>query len=114
MSARCAVVSRGLPVVADEGSLPRALTRHVATCLSCQAETARYRKLNRALGALASEVEPAPAGMVGAVLRVLERETPAKPANVRPDRIAAAAGAVAATAAGLVAVALWRRVRQAS
>lgn len=114
MSALCAVVSRGLPLVGDEGSLPPALSRHVAKCLTCQAETARYHKLGRALGALASQVEPAPAGMVGAVRRVLEREALGKPASARPDRIAAAAGAVAATTAGVVAVALWRRARQAS
>lgn len=114
MSAPCAVVSRRLPLVGDEGSLPPGLDRHVAKCLTCQAETARYRKLGRALGALASTVEPAPPGMVGAVRRVLEREALGMPVSSRSDRITAAAGAVAATAAGVVAVALWRRARQAS
>jgi anti-sigma factor RsiW len=46
--------------------------RHLSTCLRCQAELARYRKLVRALRGLRSEVfDPGP-GLVADVLASLE------------------------------------------
>ncbi|MDP8986956.1 MAG: hypothetical protein M3N11_01200 [Actinomycetota bacterium] len=46
--------------------------RHVETCLRCQAELARYRKLVRALRALRSDLlEPGP-GLVADVMACLE------------------------------------------
>jgi len=69
----CLEVAAALPGILDGASTaPAPLVGHVETCLGCQAELARYRKLVRLLHQLrSSEVEP-PAGLVGEVLGALE------------------------------------------
>ena len=97
--------------------LDRRVSRHVGTCLRCQAELAQYRRLLRTLRQLRDEPIAAPADLprlVGARLDGLL-------ADGRPGpwaRRVAYAGAVAATAAGAAgAIALVatrsRRVRLA-
>ncbi len=109
-SVSCSEVAVQLPRILDDG-LPASapLVAHVETCLSCQAELARYRKLIRLLHQLAAtEVDPPP-GLVADVLEVVG--TAAKRRMVRSvltGRSLAYAGAVVAAggaAAGLVALA---------
>ncbi|MBW3574029.1 MAG: hypothetical protein KY450_04060 [Actinobacteria bacterium] len=55
-----------------EGRDDRRARHHIETCLRCQAEAARYRKLVRALQALRSDVfDPGP-GLVADVMAALE------------------------------------------
>lgn len=95
-----------------EAGLPERLDRHVATCLSCQAELARYGKLRRSLAAMAEVVEPAPQSVVSTVADEISREEEipvGRERSLHLARAAAAAGAVAAATAG--AVAIWRQSR---
>jgi hypothetical protein len=106
----CAEVVSELPRILDEGFPAAApLVSHVETCLRCQAELARYRRLVRLLHQLATtEVEPPP-GLVADVLSVVG--TVARRRMIRSlldGRRLAYAGAVVAAggaAAGLVALA---------
>ena len=96
--------------------LVRILARtHTASCLSCQAELARYGKLRRRLAAMAEEVVPAPGPIAAAV--AAEIATDAPPQSVKtmasPGAVIAAASAVTAAAAGAVVVAVWRRTHPA-
>ncbi len=114
MSALCLVVAQRVPLTGPDGSFGATLDAHVAECLACQAEAARYRKLVRALAALADDLEPAPAGLATAVDAALDAADGRRRPPVTLGRVAAATGAVAATAAGVLAVALWRRARHAA
>jgi hypothetical protein len=89
--------SAGGPALADDRA-----REHAETCLRCQAELVRYRKLVRALQSLRAElVEPSP-GLLGDVLDVLEAagERHALRSLVRGRRVAFAGAGVAATLAG--------------
>jgi anti-sigma factor RsiW len=78
---------------------------HIASCLRCQAEAARYRTLRRHLAELRNETVQAPPGFVPLVVSGLgtEADVPRKPGGIE----AAVAAAGLAAVAG--AVALWRR-----
>lgn len=74
MPLRCDDVAESLPSILDGGpSASPSVVAHVQTCLRCQAELARYRKLLRLLCQLRSyRVEP-PAGVVTEALEALEQ-----------------------------------------
>lgn len=113
MNATCRIVQTLAPSYGDR-ALSTPLHRHVGTCLSCQAEIARYGKLRRQLSALAGQTVAAPEPMVATVAAAIASPQPAVLAGDGPGHtgtIMAAAGAVAAAAAGAVAVALWRNSR---
>jgi hypothetical protein len=106
----CAEVVTELPRILD-GGVPAAapLVSHVETCLSCQAELARYRRLVRLLHQLAiTEIEPPP-GVVADVLSVVGTVAQRRMIrSVLTGRSLAYAGAVVAAggaAAGLVVLA---------
>ncbi len=87
---------------------------HVSACLTCQAELARYGRLQRQLASLADVVSPAPEPLAAAVAGAIAASSePSEPDRgiAHPARVAAAAGAVVAAAAGAVAVAVWRHSR---
>ncbi len=88
--------------------------RHASSCLRCQAEAARRRRLIRELRALRDIVETAPEGLVPTVEfgieRAPERTGPVQAAVLR----LATAGAVAATAAGAAVLVVWRRTHSAA
>lgn len=110
MKPTCLLVRFAAPS-ADLSSLSQRIERHIESCLSCQAEMARYGKLRRQLASLAEVVEEAPAPLVNAVEQAIASGKPATDpdfARSHPARIVAAAGAVVAAAAGAVAVAMWR------
>ncbi|MBX3287021.1 MAG: hypothetical protein KF703_16865 [Actinobacteria bacterium] len=94
-----------LPALAGvvDGSLrlDRADRRHVETCLRCQAELARYRRLLRIMATLGPQVAPPPPGLLGDVLASLEAasERGAARASLTARRAAYLGGIAAATAA---------------
>jgi len=115
MKTTCLVV-RSLAPSAETSVLAGRLEAHIATCLSCQAETARYGKLRRQLASLADATLDAPPRLVSAVGDAISRGDSAADAGVRqshPARVAAAAGGLVAAAAGAVAVAVWRHSKAA-
>ena len=115
MKGMCLIVQSVAPST-DSPGLPGRLSSHVATCLSCQAEMARYRKLRRQLAALAAVTEPAPRPLAAAVADAVTTDTAkrGKPAHGQGRaRLAAAAGAVAAATAGVV-VAVRRQSKAAT
>jgi hypothetical protein len=70
---QCDEVARRLPAVV-EGNVPVDLwmQRHIESCLRCQAELARYRKMLRGLQLLRTRyLEPAP-GLLAATLAAIE------------------------------------------
>ncbi len=92
------------------------LDKHVSSCLSCQAEMARYGRLRRQLASLSEVVVEAPEPLAAAVTAAIASgEAPIEPTRgiAHPARVAAAASAVVAAAAGAVAVAVWRHSRVA-
>ncbi len=113
MNATCRLVARRLSLQGGD-TLGGALDGHVATCLTCQAEAARYRKLAKALAALTVDLVAAPEGFAASVDLAIDRADVATVQRVqgRLGKVAAATGAVAA--AGVVAVALWRRSHYAA
>ena len=115
MRATCRVVAMRLPGVDDATELGPRLSGHVATCLQCQAEAARYRSLHRRLGALENTTYPAPDGFVRSVMRRLSEPiaaaVPTRRRHLVPSRAtiaAAATGAAVVATAGTVAVVLRR------
>ena len=120
MSTNCTIVRLRLPGVDSVDDLGDRLTRHVETCLTCQAEVARYRTLNRRLGALADETIAAPSTLLPSVTLRIEypetEETSDRSVIVRRAAIAisAAAGAAVAATAGTVIVIGLRRSHHAA
>lgn len=112
MRASCVATRIGLTFVDPGASLPTPLEGHLATCLRCQAERARQRRLERELAGLRHRVIPAPV-TVGASRVVVVDDDLREPAQRRLGHgaIGALAG-VAAVAAGGAAYAAWRMVRR--
>lgn len=110
---RCEDVARALPALVDEEITDSEIEAHVATCLRCQAELARYRRVLRGLHELRTRyLEPAP-GLLPQTLAALEAagERSAVRALVTGRRLAYA-GAGVALAAGAAAVILARSRRR--
>ncbi|MDF1596600.1 MAG: hypothetical protein P1T08_10995 [Acidimicrobiia bacterium] len=80
--------------------------RHAAACLSCQAEIARYRAIDRAFIALQQEVAIAPPGLVSKIMAGLDR--PPIPWFRRPGTVSVSAMSAVAVAT-TVALAIRRR-----
>lgn len=113
MKPTCRVV-RSIAPSTDVAGLSRILDSHVGTCLSCQAEMARYGKLRRQLASLAEVTVEAPPPLVAAVQEAISSGHELEATEMgegHPARVAAAAGALVAAAAGAVAVAMWRYSR---
>jgi hypothetical protein len=104
---RCDEVARILPEAVDNGAaVELSVQRHIETCLRCQAELARYRRMLRGLQLLRTRyLEPAP-GMLAQTLAALEAagEREARRAILNGRRLAYV-GAIggAAVAAGTAA-----------
>jgi anti-sigma factor RsiW len=118
---RCEEISPVLSGVVD-GSvvLDRRATRHVESCLHCQAELVQYRKLLRALQSLRTDVlEPSPGLLTDILVRLEEAgERSAVRSMLTGRRVAyvgalAAATAAAGAAGAIVLVSRSRRLRLA-
>ena len=114
MSLLCHVVAGRLVKAEPDTPLGRPFDGHVSGCLTCQAEAARYRKLCRSLASLADRAEQPPVDFAADVAAALGTEEEATGRATRVGRAAATTGAIAATAAGVIAVAIWRRARHAA
>lgn len=115
MKTSCRMI-RSVAPSTDIAGLSKVLNSHVGSCLSCQAEMARYGKLRRQLASLADVAVAAPEPLVATVEAAIGvgQEPVGEPGdNAHPARVVAAAGALVAAAAGTVAVAVWRHSRPA-
>ena len=72
---QCDDVARLLPAAVDgDAAVDHSMQRHIESCLRCQAELARYRKMLRGLQLLRTRyLEPAP-GLFAATLAAIEAE----------------------------------------
>jgi anti-sigma factor RsiW len=114
---RCEEVALLLPEAVD-GNEPVALPvrRHIESCLRCQAELARYRRMLRSLQLLRTQfLEPSP-GLLTSTLAAIEAASERRAVrSILTGRRLAYAGAVggALAAAGATATAvLVRRARR--
>jgi hypothetical protein len=116
---RCEEVARLLPEAVDaETSVHPAVHGHIESCLRCQAELARYRRMLRALQALRLRyLEPDPGLLAQTLLALSEEGEQRALRSLLSSRRLAYAGAIggAAVAAGAttVAVLLARSRRRA-
>ena len=117
---RCEEVALLLPATLD-GDAPAALPvqRHVESCLRCQAELARYRRMLRGLQLLRTQyLEPAP-GMLSQTLAAIgaaseQRAIRSVLSGRRLAYVGAIGGAVAAAGATTAAVLVARARRRAT
>lgn len=114
MKAACLFV-RSLATTTEGAPPGGTLGTHVARCLSCQAELARYRRLRRQLGSLAEVVEPVPLLPAATIEHEMSTGSAGDTPSKRSPQVgrAAAGGAVAAAAAGAAAVIMWRHSKAA-
>jgi anti-sigma factor RsiW len=117
---RCEEVALLLPAAVD-GAEPAALPvqRHIESCLRCQAEVARYRRMLRGLHLLRTQyLEPMPGLLTQTLAAIGEAsERRAIRSALTGKRVAyagAIAGALAAAGATTAAVILARAKRRAS
>lgn len=114
---RCDEVAAMLPALVDGDARNLAVERHVESCLRCQAELARYRRLLRTLQQLRTRyLEPAPGSLAETLValeEVAERRVIRSALSGR--RLAyAGAGTAVATAAATAAVLIARSRRRGS
>lgn len=111
---RCERIAAAMPALVDEATaLDPEDAAHVETCLRCQAELARYRKMLRGLHQLRARfLEPAP-GAIAGTLAALEAEGERRALrsvlNGRRLAYAGAIGGALAAGAAATAVLLARR-----
>jgi anti-sigma factor RsiW len=116
---QCDEVARVLPEAVDGGAaMDPSVQRHIETCLRCQAELARYRKMLRGLQLLRTRyLEPAP-GLLAQTLAAIEEagERQMVRSLVSGRRLAyagALGGAAVAAGAAATAVIVHRSRRRA-
>ena len=116
MKLMCRAVNMTLASLDADTELVEPLASHLESCLRCQAEAARYRSLQRSLVGLSNQIETAPAGFAADVETQITKSggTVSLRTPVRFGRLVGAAGAVAAAAAGTVAMVRWMRTRSAA
>lgn len=113
---RCDEVATLLSEIVDSPERHLGVERHVETCLRCQAEMARYRRLLRALHQLrTSYLEPAPgylAGTLAALEEAAERRIVRSLLSGRRLAYAGAIGGAALAATAATAAVLIARSRR--
>lgn len=120
MSTSCTIVRLRLPGVDSVDDLGERLAGHVGTCLTCQAEAARYRTLRHHLGGLSTAAFRAPSALVPSVTYRIDHlddeEINDRSVVMRRAAIAvsAAAGAAVAATAGTIIVIGLRRGHHAA
>jgi hypothetical protein len=108
-------VAEVLPRLLEEpGRGERHVRRHVQACLRCQAELARYRRLQRLLGQMRTEQPPPPPGALRSALAAIEDRAALEAARTaRRARRLAVAGAGALLAGATTAAVIAGRGRSA-
>lgn len=114
---RCDRVARELPAFVDaDAPVDPGVARHVESCLRCQAEVIRYRRMLRGLQLLRTQyLEPAPGVLAQTLAAVAAANEQRVARSVLTGRRIAYAGAIggAVAAAGAAATAvIVHRVRQ--
>jgi anti-sigma factor RsiW len=114
---QCDEVALALPEMLDGGPVDSDLQTHIESCLRCQAELARYRRMLRALQQLRTRfLEPSP-GLLAQTLVALEEEGERHAIRSllsgRRLAYAGAIGGAVATAATAAAVLVVRSRRRA-
>lgn len=113
--AECAIAAEWLPALAtgDAEAGPR-VERHVTTCLRCQADMARYRRLRRTLrGWSEAGIEPGP-DVLPAILASLERAGGRRVPVTAGRRTVYVGGVAVATAGAAAGVLVWVNRRRPS
>lgn len=101
----------GAVALAGLGGAPRPfVTRHVASCLRCQAEQARRARLQRLLAQLRTEQAGLPAGVLSNVLDAIGAAAEAERATGGPGRPWRATLAGGALGGAVVVLALRSRL----
>jgi anti-sigma factor RsiW len=114
---QCDDVARILPEAVDGGAaVELSVQRHIDSCLRCQAELARYRKMLRGLHLLRTRyLEPAP-GLLAQTLAAIEvageREARRAILNGRRIAYASAIGGAAVAAGAAATVVIVHRSRR--
>ena len=118
MSMQCDDVAQLLPEAVESGAaVELSVQRHIESCLRCQAELARYRRMLRGLQLLRTQYfEPTP-GMLAATLASITAASERRAVNsvLTKRRLAyagAVAGAVAAAGTTTAALLLARAKRR--
>jgi len=98
-------VAKALPRVLDgTRRADRPVVRHVETCLRCQAEMAKYRRMLRLLEQLRAQHPPMPPGVLGSFLATLEERAGQEAVRSALDgRRVVLVGGVAVVAVGTAA-----------
>lgn len=118
MPTQCDEIAILLPQVVDSAEpVPLPVQRHVESCLRCQAELARYRRMLRGLQLLRTQYfEPTPGLLAGTLATITAAgERRAVTSVLTKKRLAyagAVAGAVAAAGTTTVAVIVARAKRR--
>ena len=109
---RCEDIALLLPAAVDANQpVEPAVQQHIESCLRCQAELVRYRRLLRSLHGLRSEWVQAP-GLLTDILAALDGVDPDEREARTGRRAAYLSGIAAATAAGAAgAIVFATRVR---
>ena len=110
----CDRLAELMPDLLDDPSLLTATdSGHIAQCLRCQAEMARFRRLRRTLASLRLQQVPAEAGLVDDLLEGLdsaaERQERQRIAGRRAASIVGLAAVTAAGVGGVLVLATRRR-----
>lgn len=107
--------AKGLgPVAARVSALPGPLATHIASCLRCQADQARYRRLHRELGRLAQRRDVAPVSVMPSVERAISVRLALAARPRHNVRLAATIAGAAAAAVSTVVFTVWLRTRAAA
>lgn len=111
MKVRCDRLRGRLPAVLDDpDALEPAEQEHLASCLRCQADLARHRRIQRAVSALADDPIPLdPAGPDPLLVRLDERIAARRRRQAAVVRSTAGVAALAAVGAVVIGLAGRRR-----
>jgi anti-sigma factor RsiW len=113
---RCEDVARLLPETVEGVPVDLAMQTHIESCLRCQAELARYRRMLRALQQLRTRfLEPSPsllAQTLAALEEAGERHAVRSLLSGRRLAYAGAIGGAALASAGTVAALIFARSRR--
>ncbi len=108
----CLQTAQMLPGIVD-GDLPAAVVKHLESCLRCQAEASRYRKIQRELEKLRFQVAEPPVDLVAPVLAALDQAV-ARRSRIRIAAVGIGVGSALVALGTVAGIALKLRHRVTS
>ncbi len=108
----CIQTAQFLPGIVD-GDIPAAAAKHLESCLRCQAEASRYRKISRELSKLRNQVAEPPMDLVAPVFEALEHAT-ARRSKLKIAALGIGVGSVVVALGTAAGIALRLRHRVAA